>query len=106
MMSVTLIAPYDWAETKDYAIDWTAEMVKTADELDTVDFTLITPTSGLGIASSDVDVTKKFARVWFVPEDVPLLQALAGQKVLIDHTVTTTGGRTLNQTVKLSIKDK
>lgn len=105
-MSVKLIAPYDWAETKDYAIDWTAEMIKTSDELATVDFTMITLDSGLGIASSDIDVTKKFARVWFVPEDVPSLKALAGETVLIDHTVTTSGGRTLNQTVKLSIKDK
>lgn len=105
-MSVKLIAPYDWKETKDYAIDWSAEMDRTTDELSTIEFEMITPTTGLGIASSDIDATKKFARVWFTPDNAVLLEALAGETVLIDHTVTTLGGRTLNQTVKLSIKDK
>lgn len=105
-MSVKLVAPYDWAETKDYAINWSAEMDKTSDELATVLFEMITQSTGLGIASSDIDATKKFARIWFTPESVVLLQALAGETVLIDHTVTTRDGRTLNQTVKLSIKDK
>lgn len=105
-MSVKLVAPFDFAETKDYAIDWSAEMNKTSDELATVDFEMITPLTGLGIASSDIDATKKFARIWFTTEDAVLLQARIGETVLIDHTVTTLGGRTLNQTVKLSIKDK
>lgn len=105
-MSVKLVAPFDWKETKDYAIDWTPEMDRTSDTLATVNFDLITTSTGLAIASADIDATGKFARVWLTASDPTQLEALAGETVLIDHTVTTTGGRTLNQTVKLSIKDK
>ena len=97
---------FDPDETKDYARDWTPQMNADSDTIQTVEFVVIDDDSGLGVASTSIDATNKIAVVWFVANDKPALQALAGTTVLVDHTIETSGGRTYNETIGLPIKIK
>lgn len=97
---------FDPDEVKDYARDWTSEMNAISDTLDTIDFTIIDTDSGLQVDSTSIDATEKIAIVWFSSSDKVALTALANTTVLIDHTITTVGGRTYNETLGLKIKIK
>lgn len=99
-------AVFDPNEVKDYARDWTNEMNAFNDELNSVDFNLKTPNSGLSVQSNNIDATGKIAIAWFAASDIPLLTSFAGQVIEIDHTITTVGGRTYNETLGLRIKEK
>lgn len=99
-------AVFDPDEVKDYARDWTSEMNAINDTLDTIDFTVIDGDSGLQVDSTSIDATEKIAIAWFSASDKVALAALANTTVLIDHTITTIGGRTYNETLGLKIKIK
>lgn len=98
--------PFDPNETKDYTIDWSEEMDAYSDTVQTANFTVSTSNSGLGVASSSVDATGKFATMWLTASNLTQLNAMIGSSVLIDHTITTSGGRTLNETISLRIRSK
>ena len=100
------VAPFDPNEKKDYSRDWTAEMDFINDTISVVDFDVITPDSGVGVASSSIDASGKIAVVWFLSDDLVKTRALNGTTILIDHTITTSGGRIYNETLGLKIKEK
>jgi hypothetical protein len=99
-------AVFDPDEVKDYARDWTSEMNAISDTIDTVDFTVIDSASGLQVDSTEIDITEKIAVVWFSASDKIALTNLANSTIEIDHTITTVGGRTYNETLGLKIKIK
>lgn len=98
--------PFDPNETKDYTIDWTNEMDAFSDTIEEASFVVSTPNSGLGVVSTSIDATGKFATMWLTADNLTELNAMVGSNVLIDHTVTTNGGRILNETVSLKIRSK
>ena len=99
-------AEFDPDETKDYTADWTQEMDARADTLTSSTFTVNTATYGLTIQASAIAAGNKKTIVWFIADDKPKLLTFAGTSVPIEHTVTTSGGRTLNRTLGLKIKER
>lgn len=107
-MTLAWLAVFDPDETKDYNIFWDAEMNATADTLASATFTLPNDAiaAALTVQSQGVDVTGKRAFVWFHSTNPSATSALAGTKVPVKHTVITDGGRTLQETVFLKVKEK
>jgi len=100
--------PFDPAETKDFDSDLSAEMTRTGDSIQDVDWTLppAAVAAGLRVATSYVS-NGVFAVVWFTAADPAALRAaLSGTNVEVVRTVRTVGGRTLVDTVILKIRDK
>lgn len=100
------LPPFDPNETKDYAINWTDEMEAYSDTIETTTFDVITVDSGLSVAAFSVAADQKRAVVWLTADNLTQLNAKVGSSVLIDHTITTTGGRVLNETISLKIRAK
>jgi len=100
-------APLDPVELKDYKIDWTAEMTATSDEIVSSLFELPAEaiTDGLEISSQSNTTTD--ATVWLhVPDSGDRLSILGKGPYEVENTVTTTDGRTLNVSSRLTIADK
>ena len=106
MIKWPLGAEFDPEETKDYTANWTQEMDARDDSLTSAIFEVDTATYGLTVQTSSVDASTKKAIVWLTADDKVKLLTYAGMIVPIDHTVTTSGGRTLNRLLGLKIKDR
>jgi len=108
-MSLSWPTVFDPDETKDYFRDWTNELTSIGDTISTVSFVLPTSATdaGLSVESTDIDSTAMIAIVWFTSTDPDGVRAaLVDTTVLVDHTITTSGGRTYNETIKLKVKEK
>lgn len=101
-------AAYDPDEIKDFTRDWTAEMDATEDTIAQAFFVL--PQSALDasleVMASSISQDGKRAIMWLRTTDPVAARDLLGTKVAIDHTVQTAGGRTLNETLILTVKEK
>ena len=100
------VAPFDPDETKDYSRNWTEEMDGISDTILSSQFVVITVDSGLAVASTSIDPSGKITIVWFTTSNITQLRALRGTTILLDHTITTSGGRIYNETIGLKIKEK
>lgn len=108
---IKLQPPFDPNETKDYTINWTDELDAYSDTIkdmqnDGASFIVLTQNSGLSVVSTSIDSTSKKAVVWLTASNITQLNALVGSSVLLDHTIKTSGGRTLNETISLKIRSK
>lgn len=96
-------------EILDYDLDWTARLYS-ADELDQVDAgQTVTPADAIAssqfmlpsgtLVASASSFTSTRTNVW-------LAGGAEGESYLVLNRITTTGGRTMDQTVKLKIRTK
>ena len=91
--------PKDPQEVLDYSIDWN-NRISSGDALDSSAWAITTdPDSGLTIDSNTFDGAVGTATVW-------LSGGTLGQEYALTNTVTTSGGRTMEQTVRLKIQAK
>ena len=89
--------PYkDPNEVLDYILDWTSRIE--GDTIQTSSWSIVTG-SGLVINSDNVDNTFKKTVVW-------LSAGTEGITYLLLNRITTAGGRTMDQSVKLKVKSK
>lgn len=98
--------PFDPEETKNYARDWTSEMNEVQDTILTATFTVETPNTGLGVVDTIIDATNKIATAWFCADNLTTLRTKAGSMVIINHKITTNGGRTYVERIGLKIREK
>lgn len=107
MSITTWPAPFDPNETKDYSVDWSAEMAASADTISGALFAAPTAWVTAGLVLDDVTWDNTIATVWVSVTD-PTTQAagLVGNQVPVTCTITTTGGRTLQRTVMLVIDER
>lgn len=91
-MSTPSWPPKDPDEVLDYQIDWTARL--DGDTIDTSDW--IMPNS----------ITKDSATFSDTASTIWISGGLLGSSVVLTNRITTAGGRTMDQSVKLQIKSK
>lgn len=92
-MALLYIAPKDPDEVLDYQVDWSARLG--TDTISTSTFSLVSA-SGLTIDSESN--TDTVSTVWLSAGTIGTAEILC--------RITTAGGRTMDQTVKLKIKSK
>ena len=106
---------FDPDELKDYVRDWTNEMDATSDTIASATITI--PASAtvhtLAVqAGPTVFGSSKKVKVWFeATTPATLIAAINDGKfddcrVAVDHSITTAGGRTLNETIYLKLENK
>lgn len=107
MSITTWSAPFDPNETKDYSVDWSAEMAASADTISGATFAVPPAWVTAGLVLDDVTWDDNHATVWLSVTD-PATQAsgLVGNQIPVTCTITTTGGRTLQRTVLLVVEDR
>lgn len=87
--------PKDPDEVLDYKLDWSARMV----EDDTITTSIWLPVDGLTVDSDDIGEDGASTTIW-------LSGGTLDASYDLTNRVTTSGGRTMDQTVKLKIKAK
>lgn len=89
----------DSNEVLDYYVDWASRMTEN-DEIASSDWEFAEdPDEALDIDSNSFNVSTHKTLVW-------LSGGTAGQSYELTNRITTTDGRTMDQTVKLKIKEK
>ncbi len=100
-------APFDPQERKDFSRDWGNEMAPSGDTLASAAWTLPADAQAAGLTIAAQNIAGAVAVVWFDASNPAALDAaLSGQDIEISHSITTTGGRTLHETIFLKIRDK
>lgn len=100
-------APLDPVETKDYVVDWSAEMTASVDTIATAVFTLPDDAVADGLEIDSQSNTTTDMTVWLnVPDSGERLTILGKGPYEIEATITTTDGRTLNVSSRLTVADK
>lgn len=93
-MALTWARPKDPHEVLDYDIDWSDQMT---DDTDTISSSTWTVPAGI-TKDSDSETTTR-TKVW-------LSGGTAGETYSLLNRIVTAGGRTMDQTVKLKMKDR
>jgi hypothetical protein len=99
-------APLDPVELKDYVIDWSAEMTATSDTIATALFELPAEAVADGLSIDHQTNTTTDMTVWLEVPNAGDRAAIVGKSYLIEATITTAAGRTLNVSSKLSVVNK
>lgn len=99
--------PLDPVELKDYIIDWSAEMTASNDTISASVWELPAEATAAGLAINDDTFTATTTAVWLnVPEAADQATIVGKGPFEIENTITTTGGRVLNQSAILRVADK
>jgi hypothetical protein len=94
-MSLTWERTKDPDEVVDYELSWADQMTADADTISTSTWTV---PAGITKVTSSIIGTNTISKIWFSG-------GTAGQSYSCLNRVVTAGGRTLDQTVKLKMKD-
>lgn len=106
-MADTWDAPLDPEEDKDYTIDWSAEMAKYEDSIASAGFSIEDIFEDAGVVIHDVTFDADVATVWVnINNPAENKAELLGKSVPITCTVYTVGGRRLQKTMLLDIREK